>query len=157
MSEAKTVKEQAVESFRPVVILLTDKEKSGYFPKDELFTKKKTYINRKQKQKVQETIDADWRKFHVNGKFFYLVKGEEVHIDIVKNLGDKKDYFLVKKTSSPTKTPKEKAEESVAKAEEKLKVAIEKGGEEPTDKQTEAILKAEESVAKAKETLESLG
>ena len=66
MENQKTKAEVVLDTFRPKKEKIEKSELSGFKPKDNLFTKKKTYIDKSTKQEV--SVEADWRKFCFNGE-----------------------------------------------------------------------------------------
>ena len=106
MAVAKTVtsKEMAMKKFKPELNSVDKKDLSGYFPKDEIFNKKKTYLIKG--KPGEHSLDADWRNLHIGGRSVVLHKGVELS-NTDANLFDKeaKAFYLNKKTSS-TKLPK---------------------------------------------------
>lgn len=88
--------EKAKEELKPQAAKPAKGDGSGYFPKDEIFNKEKTFINKK--TGVEEKIPADWRNLHVGGQAITLHKGVELTKEQSKAFDkDAKSYYLVKK------------------------------------------------------------
>jgi hypothetical protein len=70
-------------------------EATKYVPKDEIFTKKKSYMI-KNKEGVRE-MKADWRKINIAGKFIVLHKGVPVlesELEIMKGRKGAVEHYL---------------------------------------------------------------
>jgi len=102
-----TSKERAIEVFKPSPKETEKSKLSNFFPKDNIFNKKKSF-QMKGRDEVQ-TLDADWRNIALNGKKIVLIKDNAVSKEDLKQFPkDAKAYYLEeKKTAKAPPKPKE--------------------------------------------------
>lgn len=94
-STKKTQTQIVKEELAPKVVSVEPTLLSEYKPKDSLFCKEKTYIDRKSGQ--QRFIEADWLNIHVGGQAVVLHKGVNVLKTILAAFNDDaKAYYLTK-------------------------------------------------------------
>ena len=111
-------KETTLEKLRPVRVV-DAKELTNYFPKDEIFDRIKSYLNKNKPD--QKFLEADWRHVNLGGSQIVLIKGQAVTKTELSYFSDAaKAHYLNevgKRTARDKKAEKlttEKLEEEVA-------------------------------------------
>lgn len=109
VSNKKTSEEAARERFKPQIAEIAKKDLSNYYPKDEHFTKQKTYLRKNKEGEFAFT--ADWLNINVGGFKMVLHKGVAVSkSDLAKFSKEAKEHYLTpKKEAVKEKTPKKEA------------------------------------------------